>query len=148
MIKVEKLDTVTVNYKGKLTNGTSFDESPADRPLKFIVGKNEVIPGFEEAVEGMFKGETKTVTISCDKAYGAKSPEMIEEVKLADLPDDLDLQKGGQLEVTQEDGSMFHVMVVELTDTHATLDANHPLAGEDLIFEIELLDVVKPPAVH
>lgn len=148
MIKAEKLDTATVRYKGQLANGTVIDESPEDKPLKFIVGKNEVIPGFEEAVEGMFKGETKTVTIACDQAYGAKSPEMIEEVKLSDLPKDLELVKGGQLEVTQDDGSMFHVMVVELTDTHATLDANHPLAGEDLVFEIELLDVVKKPAVH
>jgi len=148
MIKAEKLDTATVRYKGQLANGTVIDESPEDKPLKFIVGKNEVILGVEEAVEGMYKGETKKVNISCDKGYGEKNPEMIEEVKLSDLPKDLELVKGGQLEVTQEDGSMFHVLVVELTDTHVTLDANHPLAGEDLIFEIELLDVVKPPAVH
>ena len=148
MIKVEMLDTVTVAYTGKLINGTIFDQSPEDRPLKFIVGKNEVIPGFEEAVEGMYKGESKTVTIPCEKAYGEKIPEMIESVELSKLPANLDLQEGRQLEVTQEDDSVFHVMVVELTETHATLDANHPLAGHDLIFEIELLDVVKKPAVH
>lgn len=148
MIKVEKFDTVTVSYKGQLTDGTLIDETPEEKPLKFIVGKNEVIPGFEEAVEGMFKGETKTFTISCDKGYGEKDPTMIEEVKLSDLPADLELHQGRQLEVTQDDGSIFHVMIVELTDTHVTLDANHPLAGEDLVFEIELIDVIKKPAVH
>ena len=111
----------------------------------FIVGKNEVIPGFEEAVEGMFQGDKKTITIPFAKAYGDKDPEMIDTVKLSELPEDLELRKGGQLEVTQEDESTFHVMVTELTDTHVTLDANHPLAGEDLTFAIELLKVVKQP---
>ena len=86
MIKAEKLDTVTVNYKGTLTDGTLFDESPEEKPLKFIIGKYEVIPGFDEAVEGMFKGETKTFTIPCEKAYGEKKPELIETLKLSDLP--------------------------------------------------------------
>ena len=148
MIKAENLDTVTVNYKGTLADGTLFDSSQEDRPLKFIIGKQEVIPGFEEAVEGMFQGETRTFTITCDKAYGEKNPELIETVERKDLPADLELQEGGQLEVTQEDDSVFHVMVTELSDTHVTLDANHPLAGEDLTFEIELLDVDKKPAVH
>ena len=146
MIKVEKLDTVTVQYQGQLADGTIFDQSSEDRPLMFIVGKNEVIPGFEEAVEGMSQGEKKTIIIPCAKAYGDKDPEMIDTVKLSELPEDLELRKGGQLEVTQEDESTFHVMVTELTDTHVTLDANHPLAGEDLTFDIELLKIVKQPA--
>ncbi len=148
MIKAEKMDTVTVQYKGTLADGTLFDESPEEQPLKFIIGKNEVIPGFEEAVEGMFKGETRSFKVPCEKAYGARKPELIETVKLSDLPADLELQEGGQLEVTQQDDSVFRVKVTELTDTHVTLDANHPLAGYDLIFEIELLDVVKKPSVH
>lgn len=148
MIKAEKLDTVTVHYKGTLKDGTLFDSSSDDRPLKFIIGKNEVIAGFEEAVEGMYKGETRTFSIPCEKAYGKKKPELIEEVKISDLPKDITLVKGAQLEITQEDGSVFRVMIVELTETHVTLDANHPLAGEDLVFEIELLDVVKKPSVH
>lgn len=145
MIKAEKSDTVTVQYKGHLTDGTMFDQSPEDKPLMFIVGKNEVIPGFEEAVEGMFQGETKKITIPCSKAYGEVKPDMIEVVQLSNLPEDLTLREGGQLEVTREDGSVFHLMVTELSDSHATLDANHPLAGADLIFDIELLKVTKMP---
>ncbi len=148
MVKAEKLDTVTVHYKGTLADGTLFDESPEERPLKFIIGKEEVIPGFEEAVEGMFQGETRIFTVPCAKAYGEKKTELIETIKRSDLPADLQLQEGKQLEVTQEDDSVFHVMVAELTDTHVTLDANHPLAGKDLTFEIELVAVVKKPSVH
>ncbi len=148
MIKAEKLDTVTVQYKGTLADGTVFDESPEDRPLKFIIGKQEVIPGFDEAVEGMYQGETRTFMVPCEKAYGEKKEELIETVELSKLPADLELQEGRQLEVTQEDDSVFHVMVVGLTGTHVTLDANHPLAGEDLTFEIELLAVTKKPSVH
>ncbi len=148
MIKAEKHDTVTVHYKGTLKDGTLFDESPEERPLKFIIGKQEVIPGFEEAVEGMFKGETRTFTIPCEKAYGAKKQELIETVERSRLPADLEMREGGRLEVTQEDDSVFHVLVAELTETHVTLDANHPLAGQDLVFEIELVDVIKKPSVH
>jgi len=148
MIKAEKLDTVTVHYKGTLADGTLFDESPEDRPLKFIIGQQEVIPGFDEAVEGMFQGETRTFIIPAEKAYGEKQPELIETVELSKLPADLELTEGGRLEVTQEDDSVFHVLVAKLTETHVTLDANHPLAGEDLTFEIELLAVVKKPSVH
>ncbi|PLX73092.1 MAG: peptidylprolyl isomerase [Desulfuromonas sp.] len=145
MIKAEKNDIVTVLYTGQLTDGTLFDETPEEKPLKFIIGKQEVIPGFEESVEGMFQGETKTFTIPCDKAYGEKKPELIEKVERSDLPQDLELHQGGLLEVTQQDGSAFQVKVVELTDSHVTLDANHPLAGEDLVFEIELVSVMKKP---
>ena len=148
MIKAEKLDTVTVHYKGTLADGTLFDESPEERPLKFIIGKQEVIAGFEEAVEGMFQGETRTFTVPCEKAYGTKNSELIETIKRTDLPAGLELQEGKQLEVTQEDDSVFHVLVTELTDSHVTLDANHPLAGQDLTFEIELLAVIKKPSVH
>ena len=148
MIKAEKLDTVTVVYKGTLADGTVFDESPEERPLKFIIGKEEVIAGFDEAVEGMYQGESRTFTVPAEKAYGEKKEELIETVERSQLPADLNLEEGRQLEVTQEDDSVFHVMVTELTDTHVTLDANHPLAGQDLTFEIELLAVVKKPSVH
>lgn len=145
MIRADKGDTVKVNYTGKLVDGTVFDASPEDRPLQFIIGKGEVIPGFEEAVEGMFMKESKTVVISADKAYGSHLEELVEEVERSLLPEDLDVVAGGQLEVTQEDGNSFLVMVQDLTETHITLDANHPLAGRDLTFEIELLEVTKAP---
>ncbi|PLY01121.1 MAG: peptidylprolyl isomerase [Desulfuromonas sp.] len=148
MIKAEKLDTVTVRYRGTLTDGTLFDETPDEKPLKFIIGKQEVIAGFDEAVEGMFQGETRTFTIPYTKAYGERKAALIETIKRTDLPDDLEITAGARLEVTQEDDSIFHVKVTELSDSHVTLDANHPLAGEDLTFEIELLAVEKKPAVH
>lgn len=146
MIKAAKDDTVTIRYKGTLTDGTLFDQSPDERPLKFIIGKNEIISGVEAAVEGMYKGETRTVTIPCASAYGEKKPELIEQVKRSQMPADLDLRQGGRLEITREDGSVLTVMVVELDEDHVTLDANHPLAGQDLVFEIELLEVSKKPA--
>ena len=148
MIKAEKHDTVTVRYKGTLADGTVFGESPEDNPLKFIIGKEEVIAGVDEAVEGMYKGETRTFNIPCEKGYGKSNPSLIDTVKLSDLPEGLELTVGGQLEVTQDDDSVFHVVVTELTDTEVTIDANHPLAGKDLIFEIELIDIVKKPSVH
>ena len=145
MIRAKMNDTAKVNYTGTIADGTVFDESPEDRPLLFIIGKGEVIPGFEEAVEGMYCGETKTVTIPCDKAYGASKPELLEKVDRKLLGDDVELCLGGQLQITNEDGTVLCVMIREITDDTVTLDANHPLAGKDLIFDIKVLDVHNPP---
>lgn len=145
MIRAATMDTVKVHYTGQLEDGTVFDQSTEDRPLRFILGKGEVIEGFEEAVSGMYQGESKTVTIPCTKAYGTSNPELIEEVDRAQLPEDLELKVGRQLEVTQEDESIILLMVTALTDTTVTLDANHPLAGKDLTFEITLQEVTKKP---
>jgi peptidylprolyl isomerase len=136
-------DTVKVNYTGRLTDGTVFDTSEDKSPLSFIVGKREVIPGFEKAVIGMVMGEKRTVTVPPDQAYGEPRAEMEEEIDRKDLPDDLDLKVGGQLEVTRQDGSVFLVMVTGLTETTVTLDANHPLAGKDLVFDIDMLEIKK-----
>lgn len=136
-------DTVKVHYTGKLSDGTVFDTSEDKAPLNFILGRKEVIPGFEEAVIGMVMGEKKTVAISPDKAYGEKRKELVETVERDTLPADLDLRVGGQLEVTRQDGSVFHVMVTGLEEDTVTLDANHPLAGKDLIFEIAMLEIKK-----
>ena len=144
MIKAAQQDTVKVHYSGRLKDGEIFDESPEERPLQFIVGRQEVIPGFEEAVEGMYQGESKTVTIPCDKAYGESKPELLEKVDRSVIGEDVELHIDGQLEVTNHDNSVFHVMVREITDEHVVLDANHPLAGKELIFDIELLEVTKP----
>ena len=143
MIKAIANDTVKVNYTGRLEDGTVFDQSPENRPLHFILGRQEVIEGFDEAVVGMFQGESKTVTIPCDKAYGESNPDLVEQVDRKLLPEGLELQEGGQLEVTNEDGSSFFVMITALTEDQVTLDANHPLAGKDLTFEIELIEVMK-----
>jgi peptidylprolyl isomerase len=144
MIRAAKMDTVKVHYTGRLQDGTIFDESPEDRPLQFIIGREEVIAGFDEAVEGMYQGESKSVTIPCEKAYGKSKPELLETVERSIIGDKVDLQVGGQLEVTNHDDTTFRLMVREITEQHVTLDANHPLADKELVFEIELLEVKKP----
>ncbi len=143
MIRAAKQDTVKVHYKGTLSDGTVFDESPEDRPLHFIIGRQEVIPGFEEAVMGMSQDESKTVTIPCDKAYGQTKPELIEQIDRSLIGDEVELQVGGQLQITNADGSVLAVMVREITEDQVTLDANHPLADKELIFEIRMVDVDK-----
>lgn len=145
MIRAAAMDTVKVHYTGKLADGTVFDTSPEDRPLHFILGKEEVIAGFDAAITGMYQGEEKTVTIEPDQAYGLSNPELVQEVNRKDLPPDLELAEGAQLEVTREDGSKLLLMVNRLTDDKVTLDANHPLAGKTLTFEIKLLEVKKEP---
>jgi peptidylprolyl isomerase len=143
MIRATKNDTVKVHYTGRLEDGTIFDESPEDKPLQFILGKHEVIVGFDEAVEGMYQGESKTVTIPCEKAYGESKAELLETVERSIIGDKVELTVGGQLEVTNHDGSKFYLIIKAVTENQVTLDANHPLADKDLIFEIELLEVKK-----
>ncbi len=146
MIKAQKYDTVKVAYIGRLDNGTVFDRSPEDKPLHFILGQDEVIKGFDEAVTGMYQGESKTVTIPFAKAYGPSKDELVETIERKNLPTNLDLQQGAQLEVTQQDDSKFYVMITALTEKTVTLDANHPLAGKDLTFDITLEKVIKKSA--
>ncbi len=145
MIRAAFNNTVTVNYTGKLADGTIFDASPEDSPLSFIIGKEEVIKGFDLAVLGMSQGESKTVVIEPSQAYGETNPDLIEEVKRADLPENLELIEGGQLEVTQADGRLLLLMINKVTEETVTLDSNHPLAGKPLTFVIELLDVNTDP---
>ena len=144
MIRATRMDTVKVHYTGRLEDGTIFDQSPKDRPLQFIIGRGEVIVGFDEAVEGMYQGESKLVTVPCEKAYGKSKPELLETVERSILADKVDLQVGGQLEITNHDKTTFRLMVREVTESHVTLDANHPLADKDLTFDIELIEVKKP----
>jgi peptidylprolyl isomerase len=141
--KAKKGDIVKVHYTGKLKDGSLFDTSLQKEPLHFIIGREEVIPGFEEAVIGMATGEKKTLTVPYSKAYGPRQKERIEEINLKDLPDDLDLKVGRQLEITMANGDIMRTMVTGLTDSTVTLDRNHPLAGKDLIFDIEVLEVQK-----
>ncbi|WP_027714163.1 peptidylprolyl isomerase [Desulfuromonas sp. TF] len=143
MYYAAKGDTVKVHYTGKLSDGTLFDTSEDKAPLSFIIGKKEVIPGFEEAVVGMVTGEKKTVSIAPDKAYGESRENLVETVERGNLPSDVELKVGGQLEVTRQDGSIFHVMVTGLDKDMVILDANHPLAGKELIFDIAMLEIKK-----
>lgn len=146
MIRADKGDTVKVQYTGKLADGTVFDTSPEEKPLHIIIGKGEVIPGFEEALEGMYMLEEKTVTMGSDKAYGPHDPKLSEQIRLDELPEGLQLQVGKQLEITAQTGNKLLVMVTGLADDTVTLDGNHPLAGKDLTFDIKLLAVDKKPA--
>lgn len=146
MIRAENKDTVKVSYIGRLEDGTIFDQSTEEKPLQFILGCQEVIPGFDEAVLGMFQGESKKVVIPCEKAYGESKPELIEKVDKGLIEGKVNLIKGSQLEVTRSDGSVFRVFVNDIQETHVVLDANHPLAGKNLTFEIQLIEVKKNKA--
>ncbi|RNC70686.1 MAG: peptidylprolyl isomerase [Desulfuromonadales bacterium] len=147
MAQAKQGDTVKVHYTGKLTTGEIFDSSEdcdcgGDcQPLEFTVGEGEVIPGFEQAVVGMSPGDKKTVTIPVDQAYGERLDELVAEVEREYLPAGSEPQLGQQYEVTQDDGQVFNVMVTAMDDTTVTLDANHPLAGKELVFEISLVEI-------
>jgi FKBP-type peptidyl-prolyl cis-trans isomerase 2 len=134
-------DTVKVHYNGRLTDGTTFDSSSGRDPLEFKVGNGDVIKGFEEGVTGMSVGEKKTVHIPADEAYGQKDDERVVEFPRTNFPPDMEPEVGMQLNMTNGSGQVIPVMIVEVGDEVVTLDANHPLAGEDLIFDIELVDI-------
>ena len=131
-------NTVEVHYTGKLANGDSFDSSEGRSPLKFTLGAKQVIPGFESAVLGKVIGDSFTVTIPCAEAYGPVMENYTQKVKRSLLPPEVQL--GDQLEAMTTNGNI-PVMVTELTEEFAVVDANHPLAGQDLIFDIEIVSV-------
>lgn len=135
-------DTVKIHYTGKLDDGNVFDSSLDRDPLEFKIGENQVIDGFEEAVIGMSPNENKTTTIPSDKAYGEYRDDMVIEVEKAQFPDNIDPSVGQQLELRQENGQQVVVTVTDISDSAVTLDANHPLAGKELTFDIELVEIV------
>ena len=142
MAGAKKGDQVKVFYVGRLADGSVFDSSEGQAPLEFIVGRKEVIRGFDQAVLGMTPGEVKTLTLAAEQAYGPYQEDMVAEVQRADVPAQLKLVVGNHLELTREDGEPIVVKIVVLDETKVTLDANHPLAGQDLTFEIRLLDIL------
>jgi len=135
-------DKVKVHYTGKLDDGTIFDSSADREPLEFELGAGQIIPGFEEAVLGLNPGDSTTTTIPKDKAYGDRNDENVFTVERDRLPGDVSPEVGQMLTVSQPDGSTFNVTVVEMSDAEVTLDGNHPLAGKELIFDIELIEIV------
>ena len=134
-------DTVQVNYTGKLADGTVFDSSVGREPLEFTLGEGQVIPGFEKAVFGMKVGEKKTVTIPVDEAYGPRRDDMVGELPREKLPSDLTPEVGQQLIMARPDGEKTIVTITSVSDNTVMIDANHPLAGKDLTFEIELVKI-------
>jgi len=143
--KAKDGNTVQVNYTGKLADGTVFDSSIGRQPLEVILGKGQVIPGFEKAILGMKVGENKTVTISANDAYGPYRNELIFEVPKEKLPAGVTPQVGQQLQGSQADGSVMVATITKVSDETVTLDANTPLSGKDLTFEIELVKILQVP---
>jgi peptidylprolyl isomerase len=145
MAQAKTGDTVQVHYTGTLTDGTVFDSSAGRSPLEFTVGSGQVIKGFDEGVAGMNQGEKKKINIPVEDAYGPANEEMIFTLDRSDIPDDIPLEVGMTLNM-HEDGNPrpIPVIVRDLTDTNVTLDANHPLAGQDLVFDVELVGVKSP----
>ena len=141
MAQAKTGDTVKVHYTGKLNDGSVFDTSEGREPLEFKIGGGQVIAGFDEALSGMEVGESKTVTIPADKAYGPHQQEMVMVVDRSKLPDELEPQMGQQLQVGQPDGQTFVVTVAAISGEEVTLDANHPMAGKDLTFELQLVEI-------
>lgn len=135
-------DTVQVHYTGMLTDGTVFDTSAEREPMEFTIGTGQVIPGFDEAVKGMKVGEKKTVTIPAEEAYGPRFEDMLEEIPLEKLPEGKTPEVGQRLVAVNPDGRQAIVTIVSVSDNVVVVDTNHPLAGEDLTFEIELVKIL------
>jgi len=142
MAEAKDGDTVKVHYTGKFEDGTVFDSTDGREPLEFTLGNGQLIAGFEKALIGMNPGESKTSNIPQDEAYGSRNEEMKQVVERNQLPPDLDPQVGMQLQVKTPEDQTLIVSIAEVSDTHVTLDANHPLAGKDLSFDIQLVDIV------
>ena len=141
MQQVKSGDTVKVHYHGKLTDGSTFDSSEGREPLEYEVGSGSVIPGFDAGVTGMVVGDKKTVTIPADEAYGQKQAEMIMEFPMDRFPEDMNPEVGMQLNMSNGSGQNFPVVIREVREESVMLDANHPLAGEELIFDLELVEI-------
>ena len=134
-------DTVKVHYTGKLENGEVFDSSKDGQPLEFTIGKGDVTPGFEKGVIGIEVGRTKTITVPPEEAYGQRSEELIMDVEKTFLPEHTKPAIGQQLQIQQRDGDPINVTIADMNEDTVTLDANHPLAGKTLIFNILLVAV-------
>ncbi|UWQ13776.1 peptidylprolyl isomerase [Aliiroseovarius sp. M344] len=141
MTEVTTGATVRIHYTGSLEDGTIFDSSEGRDPLEFTVGSGMIIPGLDKALPGMAVGEQKKVTIAPEEAYGPRQEEALLEVPRSDIPAEIPLEVGLQLQMTGQQGQPVPVTVTEMTDDSVTLDANHALAGQTLIFDFEVVSV-------
>lgn len=143
MAQAKEGDTVRVHYTGKLEDGTVFDTSSERAPMEFTIGEGEIIPGFEQAVIGMEPGETKTARIPPEEAYGPHRDDMTLTVERDQFPADINPEPGQQLQIQQSGGRVAIVTVSDVSESTVTLDANHPLAGQPLTFDIQLVDIIQ-----
>lgn len=141
MTQAKNGDTVRVNYTGRLSDGTVFDSTDNREPLQFKLGEDRLITGFEEAVMGMAPGESKTVELPPEEAYGQRRDEMVVEIDRGNIPAEMDPKVGQRLQLQRRDGQPVEATVTQVTASNVTVDANHPLAGCRLTFDIELLGV-------
>lgn len=141
MSQVKSGDKVKVHYHGRLTSGETFDSSEGREPLAFEVGSGMVIKGFDEGVTGMTVGEKKTIHIPFMEAYGPRNPEMVIDMPKERFPADMELELGMPLVMSDGQGQQFQVTITEIKEASVMLDANHPLAGQDLVFDLELMDI-------
>ncbi len=141
MVQAQIGDRVTVHYTGKLNDGTVFDSSADRDPLEFSLGEGKVIPGFEEAIVGMSPGDSKTTTIPSDQAYGPYRQELVMAIERKQMPADFSVEVGQPVEIRHQSGQVFPAIVKQLSESEVILDANHPLAGQDLTFDLQLVEI-------
>jgi FKBP-type peptidyl-prolyl cis-trans isomerase SlpA len=141
MIQVKENNTVKVNYTGKLADGQVFDSSEGKEPIEFTLGQGQLIPGFEKGLIDMKLNEKKTITIAKEEAYGEVNKDLIQEVKKTELPQDMAPEVGMGLVSKSPDGQEMNLMVVEVREESIVIDGNHPLAGKELIFDLEVLEI-------
>ena len=136
-------DTVKIHYTGSLSDGEIFDSSKDRDPMQFTIGSGQVIPGFDEGVQDMEPGDKKTITIDAQNAYGPVNPELVQKINKTEFKEDMKLEKGSRMQLNNGQGQTMVVTVADMDENSVTLDGNHPLAGKDLTFEIELVEIVE-----
>jgi FKBP-type peptidyl-prolyl cis-trans isomerase 2 len=141
MNQVKENNTVKVNYTGKLADGQVFDSSEGKEPIEFTLGQGQLIPGFEKGLIDMKLNEKKTITVTKEEAYGDVNKDLIQEVKKTELPQDMTPEVGMGLVSKSPDGQEMNLMVVEVKDESIVIDGNHPLAGKELVFDLEVLEI-------
>lgn len=141
MGQVKQGDKVSIHYTGTLSDGSVFDSSEGREPLEFAYGEGQVIAGLESGMEGMEVGDKRVVEVPSDQAYGPIHPEARRALPRGDLPEEVPMEVGTQVHAHNEEGQVMTLTIFEITETHVVLDANHPLAGKDLTFDIELVSI-------
>lgn len=141
MSRVKESNTIKVNYTGKLSNGQIFDTSEGKEPIEFVLGQGRLIPGFEKGLIDMELNEKKTIEIAKDQAYGDVNDNLIQELQKTALPEDMEPKVGMGLVSKSPDGKEINLMIVEVKEESIVIDGNHPLAGHDLVFDVEVVEI-------